>query len=136
MLQEASLEPTYWAEAVYLKNRSLTKALSGMLPEEYWTGKKINLQRCQKNTGLRTISRITGLINPDDPRKVEKGRNVFFIEDNKPHNRDTESSNFEEEQSCELVIEFPIENDKTLNESNPTNDDFSPEINSSDDESG
>ncbi|KAK9709311.1 hypothetical protein QE152_g26707 [Popillia japonica] len=103
MLQEASLEPAYWAEAVnravYLKNRSPTKALSGMLPEEYWT------------------------------------------EDNKPHNRDTGSSNFEEKQSCELVIEFllkqdKIENDKTSNESNPTDDEFSPEIDSSDDESG
>ncbi|KAK9707673.1 GAG-pre-integrase domain [Popillia japonica] len=166
MLQEASLEPAYWAEAVYLKNRSPTKALSGMLPEEYWTGKKINLQHL-KVFGSRAFAHIPKekrtkwdanskemlmvgycenseayrLINPDDPRKVEKGRNVFFIEDNKPHNRDTGSSNFEEKQSCELVIEFllkqdKIENDKTSNESNPTDDEFSPEIDSSDDESG
>ncbi|KAK9737823.1 hypothetical protein QE152_g10390 [Popillia japonica] len=141
MLQEASLEPAYWAEAVntavYLKNRAPTKALSGMLPEEYWTGNKINLQHLkvfgsrafahipkEKRTkwdakskemimvGYCENSKAYRLINPDDPRKVEKGRNVFFIEDNKPHNSDTGSSNFEEKQSCELVIEFPLKQDE------------------------
>ncbi|KAK9685311.1 hypothetical protein QE152_g38135 [Popillia japonica] len=153
MLQEALPEPTYWAEAentaVYLKNRSPTKALSRMLPEEYCAFAHIVTKREEEQMGCKEMimvgycenSKAYCLINPDDPRKVEKGRNVFFIDDNKLHKRDKESSNFEEKQSCELLIEFPvkqdeIENDKTSNESNPTDDEFSPEINSSDNESG
>lgn len=44
MLYAVGLEIEFWAEAVatvvYLINRSPTKALNGMTPEEAWTGKK------------------------------------------------------------------------------------------------
>ncbi|KPJ16606.1 Retrovirus-related Pol polyprotein from transposon TNT 1-94 [Papilio machaon] len=47
MLHEAGLEKHYWAEAlvyaVFLKNRSPTKALKDKTPEEAWTGRKVNL---------------------------------------------------------------------------------------------
>ena len=44
MLHAREMQPHFWAEAVstavYLKNRSPTKALSNITPEEAWTGKK------------------------------------------------------------------------------------------------
>ena len=46
MLSNFGLEKHFWAEAVriacYLINRSLTTALDGGIPEEVWTGKKVN----------------------------------------------------------------------------------------------
>jgi transposase InsO family protein len=48
VLQETSLKPSYWAEdvntTVYLMNRSPTKALKGMVPEEAWTGRTVSLR--------------------------------------------------------------------------------------------
>lgn len=47
MLQDAGLDNKFWAEAVntavYLKNRTPTKAVMGFTPEEKWTNKKVNL---------------------------------------------------------------------------------------------
>lgn len=47
MLQDAKLDRRLWGEAVrtaiYLKNRTPTKAVKSMTPEEAWTGKKIGL---------------------------------------------------------------------------------------------
>lgn len=47
MLKEANLRDAYWAEAVltavYLKNRSPTKAVWNKVPEEAWSGKKVDL---------------------------------------------------------------------------------------------
>lgn len=47
LLSEAKLPKQYWAEAVntvvYLKNRSPTKAVKGAVPEEVWTGKKVDV---------------------------------------------------------------------------------------------
>ena len=44
MLVDAKMPHKFWAEAlstaVYLKNRSPTKAVKGMTPFEAWTGKK------------------------------------------------------------------------------------------------
>ena len=44
MLHEQHLDPEFWAEAiltsVYLKNRSLTKALPEETPEQAWSGKR------------------------------------------------------------------------------------------------
>ena len=46
MLSNSGLEKHFWAEAVrtacYLINRSPTTALDGGIPEEVWTGKKVN----------------------------------------------------------------------------------------------
>lgn len=47
MLLEAGLDQRFWAEAantaVYIKNRSPTKAVRGATPEEIYTGRKVNL---------------------------------------------------------------------------------------------
>ncbi|CAH2100383.1 unnamed protein product [Euphydryas editha] len=47
MLQHSGLDRRFWAEAVmtaiYLKNRSPTAALGGRIPEEVWTGSKLDL---------------------------------------------------------------------------------------------
>lgn len=47
MLSDARLDRRYWGEAVttaiYLKNRSPTAALSGGIPEQLWTGSKVDL---------------------------------------------------------------------------------------------
>lgn len=47
MLEDAHLENKYWAEAVstavYLNNLSPTNAKKGKIPEELWTGSKVNL---------------------------------------------------------------------------------------------
>ncbi|MGH7240582.1 MAG: reverse transcriptase domain-containing protein, partial [Candidatus Saccharimonadales bacterium] len=47
MLQEASLDYSYWGEAVmtatYIRNRCPTKSLPAMTPYEAWTGKKPSL---------------------------------------------------------------------------------------------
>jgi len=46
MLSNSGLEKNFWVEAVrtacYLINRSPTIALDGGIPEEVWTGKKLN----------------------------------------------------------------------------------------------
>lgn len=107
MLQDAGLKKQYWAEAantaVYLKNRSPTKAVMGTTPEEKWTSKKVNVAHlrvfgcvayaadekarkldprsrrfifvgyCEESKGYR-------LIDPSHPRKIHKARHVTFIE--------------------------------------------------------
>ena len=44
MLSNANLPPKFWAEALstaaYLRNRSPTKVVKGMTPQEAWTGTK------------------------------------------------------------------------------------------------
>ncbi|CAH0599403.1 unnamed protein product [Chrysodeixis includens] len=55
LLRDAGLEMKFWAEAVntavYLKNRSPTKAVAGVTPEEKWTSKKmIYAERFEEDT--------------------------------------------------------------------------------------
>lgn len=107
LLQDAGLSKNYWAEAVntavYLKNRSPTKAVMGTVPEEKWTCKKVNVQHlrifgsiayalenntkkfdarskkyifvgyCEETKGYR-------LIDPSNPRNCVKARHVTFME--------------------------------------------------------
>lgn len=107
MLQDAGLGKQYWAEAantaVYLKNRSPTKAVMGTTPEEKWTSKKVNVQHlrtfgciayalvenkrkleprsksyifvgyCEDTKGYR-------LIDPTCPRRCVKAKHVTFLE--------------------------------------------------------
>ena len=51
MLSDAKLPHKFWAEAlataVYLRNRSPTKPVTGMTPLEAWTGKKPNVKHLQ-----------------------------------------------------------------------------------------
>lgn len=107
MLQEAGLSKKYWAEAVntavYLKNRSPTKAVMGLVPEEKWSSKKVNVSHlrifgcdayalnenrkkldpkskrfifvgyCEESKGYR-------LLDPLSPKKCIKARHVTFFE--------------------------------------------------------
>lgn len=107
MLQDAGLKKEFWAEAVntavYLKNRSPTKAVMGCTPEERWSGKKENISYlrifgCQayalqhKRDKLDPKSKkyiFVGycddtkgyrLIDPACTKNVIKARNVTFVE--------------------------------------------------------
>lgn len=108
MIQEAGLSNKLWAEAVntavYLKNRSPTKAVRNKTPEEAWTGRKQNLKfirvfGCkafmhipkQKRTkwdpkskellhiGYCEDSKAYRLFDPET-KMVHKGRDVVFFE--------------------------------------------------------
>ncbi|CAG9135108.1 unnamed protein product [Plutella xylostella] len=108
MMQQAGLGMEYWAEAVntavYLKNRSPTRAVMGATPEEAWTNKKVDLNNLRvfgciayalvKNrkkldsksklwrfVGYCTETKGYRLIDPTDPRKFTIARDVVFLED-------------------------------------------------------
>lgn len=117
MLQDARLDHSFWAEAVntaiYLKNRSPTRALLGTTPEERWTDKKVNLShlrifgclayaltenrnkldsKCKEYifVGYCENSKGYRLIDPLNAKKCIKARNVTFIENRffeKIHNK-------------------------------------------------
>jgi len=67
MLADAELPPVFWAEAlstaVYLRNRSPTKALKDITPYEAWTGEKPNVEH------LRTFGCTAYAHVPKDERK-------------------------------------------------------------------
>jgi len=69
MLADANLPIRYWAEAVftavYLLNRSPTKALRGVTPEEIWSGSKPNVAHlkvfgCETSTCSKGKSKKMG----------------------------------------------------------------------------
>lgn len=110
MIYDSKLSLAYWAEAVntaiYLKNRVPTQSLNNKIPEELWTGKKINLshlrvfgseahvlipkekrlkldsktQKCIF-VGYATESKGYRLVDPQNPRVIIIARDVVFIED-------------------------------------------------------
>jgi transposase InsO family protein len=111
MLQDAGMSRAYWGEAVstaiYLKNHSPTTALNNKIPEEVWTGKKVNLAHLrvfgcrahvlipkEKRTKLDPKTETCvfvgyseqhkgyRLINPRNPRRVIIARDVVFVENN------------------------------------------------------
>ena len=67
MLSISRLPPKFWAEAlstaVYLHNRSPTKAVSGMTPQEAWTGEKPSVDH------LRVFGCQSYAYIPKDERK-------------------------------------------------------------------
>lgn len=108
MLMDAGLGMKFWAEAVntavYLKNRSPTKAVLGATPEEKWSKKKVNLNNLKvfgciayvmvKNRkkldqkskpyifmGYSEESKGYRLIDPTNPRDIKHSRDVVFLED-------------------------------------------------------
>lgn len=110
MLQEAGLGQCFWGEALmvatYVKNRSPTVALNGRIPEEVWTGSKVDLSHlrvfgCKAYALVPSVKRkkldarskqyiFVGysettkgyrLADPSDPRKVILSRDVKFLED-------------------------------------------------------
>lgn len=107
MLQDSGLEKHFWAEAantaVYLKNRSPTKAVMGLTPEEAWTSKKTNVahlrvfgclayavsDKCRKLdprskkyvfVGYCDTSKGYRLVDPSCPKTCIKARHVVFLE--------------------------------------------------------
>jgi len=109
MLQEANLNQRSWGEAfmtaIYLKNRSPTKAVSATTPEELWSGSKVDLSHLrvfgsiayahvpkEKRTkmdekakkmlfvGYCEASKCYRLCDPRYPAIIEKSRDVKFVE--------------------------------------------------------
>lgn len=111
LLEDANLDKQYWAEAantaIYLKNRSPTKAVRFKTPEEAWSKKKVNLKHLKifgctayahvpkqlRNkldpkskqlifVGYSTDSKAYRLIDSKNPSKIIISRDVIFIEEN------------------------------------------------------
>lgn len=140
MLQEAGLGKHYWAEAVntavYLKNRSPTKAVMGSTPEESWTSQKVNVEHlrvfgciayainenCKKLdprskryifVGYCDDTKGYRLINPTCPKKCIKARHVTFLENdfiNKDVSHDDKSAKeiFLLDDSCNTTPPSPV----------------------------
>lgn len=114
MLKDSNLPLAYWGEAVntaiYLKNRLPTQALKNKIPEEVWSGRKINLSHLrvfgceahalvpkEKRTklesktqtcifvGYSTETKGYRLIDPQSPRNIIISRDVVFLEDKRLH---------------------------------------------------
>lgn len=110
MLEDAGMDRRFWAEAVntaiFIKNKSPSKAVRGTTPEEKWTGKKVNLSNLkvfgciayamipnEKRKKLDAKSKIHifvgycseskgyRLIDPENPSKCIKSRDVQFLEE-------------------------------------------------------
>ena len=79
MLSESGLPKRFWAEAlstaIYLRNRSPTKAVIGMTPLESWSGKKPNVEH------LRVFGCLCYAHIPKDERKKldSKAREAVFM---------------------------------------------------------
>lgn len=78
MLFESDLPTCYWAKAVstaaYLVNRSSTKGLKNITPEEAWTGKKPDL------THLRVFCKALAYVPKEKCKKWDtKVRDCVFV---------------------------------------------------------
>ena len=140
MLLDANLSKYYWAEAVstavYLKNRSPTKAVQGMTPFEAWHGKKPSVdhlrvfgcdayahipkeerRKSDKKArkcvllGYRAETKGYRLYDVKD-RKIVYSRDVQFNENSKYLEQDPHNSN-----DYKLTVNFPS------NSVTPTDDD-------------
>ncbi|KAJ0172339.1 hypothetical protein K1T71_012312 [Dendrolimus kikuchii] len=94
MLQDAGLDNRFWAEAVqtavYIKNRSPTKAVMGSTPEEKWTNEKVDVMHNTKKfdpkskryifVGYCEESKGYRLMDPENLPTCIKARNVNFFE--------------------------------------------------------
>lgn len=84
LLSEANLRKKYWAEAVntvvYLKNRSPTKAVKDSVPEELWTGKKVDLSH------LKVFGCLAYGLKPKQKRQKFDSKTVSMIFVGYPYN--------------------------------------------------
>lgn len=166
MLQGAGLDKRYWGEAVmtaiYLKNRSPTSALSGLTPEEKWTGSKPNLSHLhvfgciaysllpeQKRLKLDAKSKMYIFIgysetskgyrlsDPHNPKSVIVSRNVAFIENKFYSETSTNNNNYEDFIFYEMIncnnIESNVNSSQNEPSSNNNSLNSSNELNSSSD---
>ncbi|KPJ11482.1 Retrovirus-related Pol polyprotein from transposon TNT 1-94 [Papilio machaon] len=149
MLQEAGLDRRFWAEAlntaIYIKNKSPSKAVRGTTPEEKWSGNKVNLSnlrtfgcvayamipnekrkkldaKCKQYIFVGYCSESKGyrLIDPENPSKCIKSRDVQFLEGKMYKNLVLNKGN--KTSDCELNISS---NEDDLN-SNDINDQVNP----------
>lgn len=134
LLFEAGLPKSFWAEAVntaiYLKNRSPTAALKNALPEEVWSGQKIDLSHL-RIFGCRTFAHIPKqfrgkfdvksqpmimvgycentkgyrLIDPNNLTSIHKCRDVVFME-GIMHMKDFSSQSKEDSTNTEFNLEM------------------------------
>lgn len=124
MLQTAGLPKCYWAQAavtaVYIKNRSPTKAVPNSTPEGVWTGKEVDLSHLKvfgclayerKDINRKKLeSRADKLIfvgysetqkggyylvNPQSPKMCHVGRNLVFLENQFYHKLSAEKKTAE-----------------------------------------
>lgn len=131
MLQDAGMDRRFWAEAlnmaIFIKNKSPSKAVRGTTPEEKWSGKKVNLSdlrvfgcvayamipyekrkkldpksRKYIHVGYCSESKGYRLIDPDDPSKIIKSRDVHFLEEKMY--KDVKSSQKNCINDCELKL--------------------------------
>lgn len=143
MLQDSGLEKRYWAEAVntaiFIKNKAPSKAVRDSTPEEKWTGNKVDLSNlrvfgctayalvpserrkkldakskkyifvgyCNESKGFR-------LVDPENPSKCIKSRDVQFIEGKSVQNID---SNLNQDNTNDL--EF-LNNMEQVESENPS----------------
>ncbi|KAG6457289.1 hypothetical protein O3G_MSEX010208 [Manduca sexta] len=148
MLQEAGLDRRFWAEAlntaIYIKNKSPSKAVRGMTPEEKWSGNKVNLSNlkvfgcvayaltpnekrkkldakskqfvfvgyCNESKGYR-------LIDPENPSKCVKSRDVQFLEEKMYKALKTNQENFTI-TDCQMNLTNDNVNDINTTENNST----------------
>ncbi|KAK9739542.1 hypothetical protein QE152_g8967 [Popillia japonica] len=85
----------YWAEAmataVYLKNRSPTKVVKNMTPEECWTGKKPSLQHlkvfgCEAMVHIPKQKRLK--LSPKSEKKYNAAKHEVVEEENETHSNE------------------------------------------------
>lgn len=79
MLADASLKKSYWAEALnmaaYIVNRSINSAIGRKIPEEVWSGKRVNLK------DLRIFGSAIMVFVPKEKRKKwdAKSNRMLFV---------------------------------------------------------
>lgn len=159
MLQDAGLDKKFWAEAVnaavYLKNRSPTKAVMGVVPEEKWSSRKVDVRHIrvfgcvayalEENrkkldsksrkcifVGYFEDSKGYRLLDPSCPKKCIKARHVTFLE-----NVFVKGGTHEDNKDISVgVYEGPTDSNSSesrLVESTPASRESSERIHSSDD---
>ncbi|KAE8715220.1 Heat shock 70 kDa protein 15 [Hibiscus syriacus] len=117
MLRNASLEKSFWAEAVntacYLVNRAPSTAIELKTPIEMWTGKPADYSNLH---GYR-------LWDPT-ARKVITNRDFIFVEDKLQRKEDDDSA--EKSETTQIYVEKEFEKGDS-SEAEPTHDEQEPE---------
>jgi hypothetical protein len=151
MLLDAELDKKYWAEAaraaIYLKNRSPTKALKQVTPEEAWTGEKVDISHLriigcratmhipkQETTKLDSKSKMMifvgyseatkgyRLADLEKPGKIEKARYIIFLEGKQLSTERKEESGREEHLVVDLDQQMEQPDDQEDSECDHSDD--------------
>jgi hypothetical protein len=147
MLLDAELDKKYWAEAaIYLKNRSPTKALKQVTPEEAWTGEKVDESHLriigckammhipkQETTKLDSKSKMIfvryseaakgyRLAHLEKPGKIEKAQYIIFLEGKQLSTERKEESGREEHLVVDLDQQMEQPDDQEDSECDHSDD--------------